>query len=259
MKITKKIESILYELLCVWAVLIAVFGIWCSFKAEGLFYSWSIVLAIVSLFCAVAYGCAVFDCFAEINEKADMTKISVADLCIACLTVCIFVLNAFVINEEVKPFSDADSDIVCKYPSDDTGINPSFVEYNNMKISGNSLRSALYLFEDNYIVVIRTNKCDDEKYAALCGYSNYEVTFDVADEGLQYLTKEEFDEMFEENDSGYLIKTAACIGKQYISESNEFNDTSSSMYIRNSSRYTSKIIRDKHGAIAGLYAEELGD
>lgn len=259
MKITKKIESILYELLCIWAVLIAIFSIWCSFKAEGLFYSWSIVLAIASLFCAVAYGCAVFDCFAEINGKTDRTKMSITDLCIACLTVCIFALNAFVINEEVKPFSSAGSDIVCKYPAGDTGVNSSFVEYNNMKISGSSLRSALYLFEDNYIVVIRTNDCDDEKYAALYGYSNYEVTFDEAGEGLQYLTKEEFNEMFEEDGSKYIIKTAACMGKQYLNGGNEFNDVSSPMYIRNSSRYTSKIIRDKQGAIAGLYVEELGD
>lgn len=257
MKVTKKIESFLYTLLCVWAVLIALFSIWCSFKTEGLFYSWSIVLAIASLVCAVTYGCAVFDCLAEIKGKSAMTKISVTDLCIACLTVCIFVLNAFIINEEVKPFSD-DSDIVCDYPGSDTGIRPSFVEFNNMKITGSSLRSALYLFEDNYIVVVRTNECDDEKYAALYGYSNYEVTFDEVEGCLQYLTKEEFDEMFEESDSGYLIKTAACLGKQYVNGHDEFDKLGSSMYIFNSSRFISKIIRDKHGVIAGLYVEELG-
>lgn len=257
MKITKKIESILYTLLCISAILIFIFCIWCSFKADGLFCSWSIVLAIASLICVVTYGCAAFECFAEINGKATMTKISVTDLCVTCLTVCIIAANALVINEEIKPFSSDISDIVCGLPGSDTDIHSSFIKLDNTKISGNSLRSAIDLCKDKYIAVIRTNKCGDEKYAALCGYSNYEVTFDEVEEGLQYLTKEEFDEMFEESSGKYFIKTAACVGKWYNTGCDEFDTIGSLMYISNSSRYGLRIIRDRQGVIAGFYAEEL--
>lgn len=259
MKVTKKIESILYTLLCISAILVFIFCIWCSFKADGLFYSWSIVLAIASLFCAVTYGCAVFECFSEINGKAAMTKISVTDLCVTCLTVCIIASNALVLNEEIKPFSGDISDIVCGFPDNDIDIQSSFIKLDNMKITGNTLRSAIDLCEDNYIVVIRTNKCDDEKYAGLCGYSNYEVTFGEIEEGLQYLTKEEFDEMFEESSGKYFIKTAACVGKWYTNRCDEFDTVGNPMYILRSSRYVLRIIRDRQGVIAGLYAEEIRD
>ena len=254
MRAARRVEIFSFSTMALITFCIFVFSAYSTFYLTGMFYPIAVVTVVTSACLSLALISSVVDSWNMTKQKCQ-DKTNLRDICIASIMTIVMVTMASILYTEVE--YEKDSGIICELPGQP--VNREFELYDSAKVSGSTVRSAIDYFDGRIAVIIRNAEMTDEdSYAMIYGYLYCDIGLEDTEGDVQFISKDILTKVLSPIGNSLVLSGEPSIGKNYSFERDIYNIVTEPTYIKHSDKYFSRLIKDKSGAIVGIYFEEVG-
>lgn len=254
MRAARRVEILSFTIMALITFCMSAFSVYSIFYLTGIFYAVAITTVITTACLSLALISSAVDSW-NMSKQKYQDKTNLRDICIAGSIVIVMVAMTSILYTEVE--YEKDSGIICELPGQP--VNREFEIYDSAKVSGSTVRSAIDYFDGRIAVIIRNAEMTDEdSYAMISGYLYCDIGLEDTEGDVQFIPKDVFNKVLSPIGNSLILSGEVSIGKNYSIKRDIYNTLDTPTYIKNSDRYLSRLIKDKAGAIVGIYFEEVG-